>query len=97
MDVSLKQGSIYLELQEQKGKRTKNTYSDGGTHIEGFTGFGSNKVNKENIKEETEQMKKTYLGQEQIIKNLESESGQMYIANLLTNRLVVKFLKNKSK
>jgi len=55
------------------------------------------KVNKENIKEETEQMKKAYLGQEQIIKNLESESGQMYIANLLANRLVVEFLKNKSK
>jgi len=42
-------------------------------------------------------MKKAYLGQEQIIKNLESESGQMYIANLLANRLVVEFLKNKSK
>jgi len=52
MDVSLKQGSSYLELQEQKGKRTKNRYSDGGTHIEGFTGFGSNKVNKENIRED---------------------------------------------
>jgi len=55
------------------------------------------KVSGEDIKKETEQMKKAYLGQEQIIKNLESESGQMYIANLLTNRKVVKFLKNQSK
>lgn len=55
------------------------------------------KVDKEDIKKETEQMKQAYLGQEQIIKNLESESGQTYIANLLTNRKVVEFLKNQSK
>jgi len=55
------------------------------------------KVNKEDIEKETEQMKKAYLGQEQIIKNLEAESGQMYIANLLANRKVVEFLKNQNK
>lgn len=54
-------------------------------------------VGEEDIKKETEQMKKAYLGQEQIIKNLESESGQMYIANLLTNRKVIESLKNQSK
>ncbi|MBU4370151.1 trigger factor [Patescibacteria group bacterium] len=54
-------------------------------------------VSKEDIKKETEQMKKAYLGQEQIIKNLESESGQIYIANLLTNRKVVESLKNQIK
>lgn len=50
MDVSLKQGSSYIELQEQKNKRSK-TYIGSGTHIEGFTGFGLTEVNKKNTRQ----------------------------------------------
>ena len=55
------------------------------------------KVDKKDVEKEIEQMKKAYQDQKQIIKNLESEPGQMYIRNLLTNRQIIEFLKKQSK
>ena len=54
------------------------------------------KIERKDIEKEIEQMKQVYQNQKQILKNLESESGQTYIKNLLTNRKVIELLKNRT-
>ncbi len=53
-------------------------------------------ASKEEIDKEVEKLKQRYKGQEQILKNLEQENSRMYLKDLLTNRKVIKFLKDKA-
>jgi len=50
---------------------------------------------KKEIDEELAKLKKIYQNQEQAIKNLESETGIIYVKNLVVNRKVIEWLKNK--
>lgn len=51
---------------------------------------------EEELEKEMEQMKEIYKNQEQILKNLESETGKIYVKNLIVNRKVIDMLKEKS-
>jgi len=49
----------------------------------------------EEIEKETEELKKVYQNQKTAMENLESEMGKIYIKNLVVNRKVIEWLKNK--
>jgi len=48
------------------------------------------------LEQEIARLKKIYKGQDKMIKNLEQESSKLYLKDLLTNRKVIKFLKDKA-
>jgi len=53
------------------------------------------KTTREETEKEMEKMKKVYQGKEQILKNIESETGKIYIENLIVNQKVIDLLKKQ--
>ncbi len=54
------------------------------------------KVSDKEIDQEVEKLKKSYKGQEKMLKNLEQQNSRRYLKDLLTNRKVIKFLKDQA-